>query len=220
MRCHFPQRDADWFLSSVMRKGLVVVACRGAGQSCVVGRMSEVFGSIDNAHGSSTWQVPPRLAPGHGWTIWWWFLRHRRLGIISSASNWKLYKNNEKNKKEEDEKEIVNGSEREREREGEAERAHRTTWNKWSKEINSPIKNNHSEFCWIMHELAVPRPGHRPQQQRRILEQNWTSRGVHICEKSARPRLHLASFPCFTHSIYLFLSPAPEHYLALYYLFA
>lgn len=63
-----------------------------------------------------------------------------------------------------------------------------------------------------MHELAVPRPGQRPQQQqqqRRILEHNWTSRGVHICEKSARPQLHLpATAPApapLTLAIYFFL---------------
>lgn len=99
-------------------------------------------------------------------------------------------------------------SEREWERGGGRQRES-ATWNKWSKEINSPIKNNHSEFCWIMHELAVPRPRQRPQQQqqRRILEHNWTSRGVHICEKSARPRLHLpATAPApLTLAIYFFL---------------
>lgn len=117
MRCHFPQRDADWFLSAVKRKGLTGVTCRGAGQSCVVGRMSEVFGSIDNAHGSSsTWQVPPRL----DWPLdtagafdddFCVTVDSESFRAQATGNCIKIMKRTKK--KEEDEKEIVNGSERE-----------------------------------------------------------------------------------------------------------
>lgn len=86
----------------------------------LVGRMSEVFGSIDNAHGASA-SCGPWTRLDHLMMIF--ASPSTTLGIISSASNWKLYKNNEKNKKEEAEAEIVNGGGRERERGA----AHRTT---------------------------------------------------------------------------------------------